>query len=73
MKVERAEVIPVFEPITITIENDEELKWLIAIANTAVSVAVRQAEDLGFEISRNTPAQMSLWNGISKYMELCND
>lgn len=70
MKVEREVVVPVFEPIVITIESLEELKWLTAIANTSELTARQQGRDLGFDMKRDCEAQMDLWNGISKHMDL---
>jgi hypothetical protein len=70
MKVEREVVVPVFEPIVITIESLEELKWLTAIANTSSSIAHQLGRDLGFYIDKDDKAQMDLWNGISKHMDL---
>lgn len=70
MKIERVEVVPVFEPITITIESVEELKWLVAIANSSETKAIELANNLGFEIDDKGLAQMSLWNGISKYLDI---
>jgi len=70
MKIEREVVVPVFEPIVITIESLEELKWLTAIANTSESTARSLGEGLGFNIESGCKAQMALWDGISKHMDL---
>jgi hypothetical protein len=70
MKVEREVVVPVFEPIVITIESLDELKWLTAIANTSELTARQLGRDLGFDMERDCKAQMDLWNGISKHMDL---
>lgn len=71
MKVEREEVVPVFEPITITIESLEELKWFLAIANTSIGQAREQVRNQGFELREDAHLeQMSLWSPLVTYRDL---
>lgn len=74
MKIERAEVVPVFEPITITIESLDELKWFIAIANTDTATATTQGKPVGVKLSDSAYVeQMALWNALKPFRELVND
>lgn len=69
MKIARKE--PVFEPIVITIESLDELKWLLSISNTSVTEAKKQAITLGFELRADPSSeQMALWNGLDQYQSL---
>ncbi|MNC32718.1 hypothetical protein D3C75_810820 [compost metagenome] len=70
MKFETVKVPPVFEPIVITIESIDELKWLIAIANTSEREGHEHAESLGFRMSSGGIQQMKLWNGLDTYRGL---
>jgi len=68
MKVEREVVVPVFEPIVITIESIDELKWFLAIANTSVAQAREQVANQGFKLIDNAHIQqMSLYDSVKQY------
>ena len=61
----------VFAPITITIESLEELKWMIALANTSVSQARSQCGNMDFSLGEHAHIQqLALWNGITEYRKL---
>ena len=71
MKIEQKVTPPLFDPITITIESLDELKWMIAIANTSVAQARLQTKDLGFVICNDgNRQQMVLFNALSEYQGL---
>lgn len=71
MKVEQKVTPPKFDPITITIESLDELKWMIAIANTSVTQARSQTQGLGFVICNDFGRQqMVLFNALSEYQGL---
>jgi hypothetical protein len=72
MKVERSKAQ--FNPITITIESLDDLKWFMCIANCSVNEAKRAADGLSIEFDRDkmSKCQMSLWNEIVKFEdEVC--
>lgn len=69
MKIARKE-LP-FEPIVITIETIDELKWMLAISNTSVAGAREQASNFGFDIGNEAHIQqLALWNGLEQYKSL---
>lgn len=71
MKFEQKVTPPVFTPITITIESPDELKWMIAVANTSVRQAREQSNAFTFSLNKDAcKQQMTFWNGIEKYRSL---
>lgn len=71
MKIERKVTQPVFDPITITVESLEELKWMFAIANTSTNQASSQTYSLGFDLNNDCAIhQMALWNALGQYKDL---
>lgn len=70
MKIERE--LQKFEPIHITIETLDELKWLTAISNMSITSAYNSAKEMGFEIARNdltSDIQDKLYNVLTGYIE----
>lgn len=61
---------PKFTPITLTIESMGELEWLAAISDTAVTTAATNANNQGFELSKEAQMfQMSFYNEIVRIRE----
>lgn len=72
MKIKRDEKPPVFDPITITIESVDELKWLLAISNSSYGHAEDSAKTMGFTLPKEFfPIQRGLFDGLIKYKGLC--
>lgn len=72
MKIERDEKPPVFDPITITIESVDELKWFLAISNSSFATAQESAKSMGFTLPKELfPVQRGLFDGLNKYEGLC--
>lgn len=72
MKIERDVKPPVFDPITITIESVDELKWLLAISNSSFGNAEESAKSMGFTLPKELfPVQQNLFVGLNKYKGLC--
>ena len=64
MKAQKAQV---FAPITLTIESQAELDYMLALAQSSVAHAARNAKDLGFTLSHEARlVQMPLYNTLKE-------
>jgi hypothetical protein len=60
-----------FQPITLTIETQAELDYLIALAQSSVAHAASNARDLGFELSHEARlVQMPLYNTLKEMRDV---
>lgn len=63
----KAQKSQVFAPITITIESEAELDYMLALAQSSVAHAIRNAEQLGFTLSHEARlVQMPLYNTLKE-------
>lgn len=69
MKIERDVKPPVFDPITITIESFDELKWLLAVSNQSHEEAARSAREIVYHLPSCSEIQTRLYNGLEKYIQ----
>lgn len=59
-----------FQPVTITIESQDELNWLMACLNISTSQAEVQWANMGYDtqhlVSADSDVAMSMYNAIYK-------
>jgi hypothetical protein len=67
MKMKFANAVTGFQPIVITIETPEELAWLLAVSNTALTRGRVVAGELQLKTRITTEAQRALWDGLQQY------
>lgn len=60
-----------FQPITIILENEDDAKWMLAIANTSVAEARDTARRMGYDLCKNpVDSQHNLWRGVRHLKEV---